>query len=140
MTVIVDTSVLSLAFRRPDTDDRSPIVDEFVDLVKRGKVAIVGPVRQEILTGIRSAAQFERLRGKLSAFPDLPVGTQDYEQAARFSNVCRANGVQGSNTDFLLCAVGFLRGLPIFTTDKDFDSYRRHLKIRLHKVPMRNHG
>jgi hypothetical protein len=61
---------------------------------------MIGPVRQEILSGIRDLAQFNLLRDALRAFPDLPLNADDYEQAAAFFNRCRSLGVQGTHIDF----------------------------------------
>ena len=41
----------------------------------------------------------------------------DYALAGQFFNTCRANGVQGSNTDFLICAASVNHDLPILTLD-----------------------
>jgi predicted nucleic acid-binding protein len=131
MKVLVDTSVWSLAFRR-----RSPghaAVDELRRLAAAGRAAIVGPIRQEVLSGIREPSTFERLRDRLRAFPDEPMPPEVYERAAEFFNVCRKKGVQGSNTDFLLCAVSAHHGMKILTTDDDFARYARHLPIALHR-------
>jgi predicted nucleic acid-binding protein len=57
---------------------------------------------------------------------------QDYEKAAEVFNTCRANGVQGSNTDFLICAVSINHQLPIFSVDNDFLSYQKHLPVLFH--------
>ncbi|MBV8201991.1 MAG: PIN domain nuclease, partial [Acidobacteria bacterium] len=66
------------------------------------------------------------------AFPDLAVTTADHESAAQLFNRCRARGVQGSNTDFLICAVAERLGMPIFSTDDDFASFAPILPIELH--------
>ncbi len=95
---------------------------------------MMGAVRQELLSGIRENAQFVRLRNHLRAFPDLVLTHEDHEEAAAFFNVCRAKGIQGSNTDFLLCAGAARRDLSIFTTDQDFVRYASVLPIRLHAV------
>ncbi|MGG6264696.1 hypothetical protein ACQ4M3_14865 [Leptolyngbya sp. AN03gr2] len=55
----------------------------------------------------------------------------DYETAAEFFNLCRRNGVQGSNTDFLICAVAYRRNDSIFTTDQDFTAFQAYLPILL---------
>ena len=68
----------------------------------------------------------------LRAFPDLEISRDDYEQAAAFHNVCRAKGIQGSNTDFLICAIASRNGFSIFTTDEDFTHFARLLPIALH--------
>jgi len=67
----------------------------------------------------------------LRAFPDLELGTDDYELAAEWFNLCRGRGVQGADTDFLICAVATRRGYPILTADKDFMSFKRFLPIAL---------
>ncbi len=131
MNVLVDTSVWSRALRRsqPQTD---AYTRELADLIREGRAVIIGPVRQELLSGVRSPAQFNLLRNNLRAFPDLSVATPDYEEAAVFFSRCRAQGIQGSNTDFLICAVASRRAMSIFTTDKDFEAFARLLRISLH--------
>src|SRR5262245_51405008 len=104
MMVLVDTPIWSLAYRRT-----LRIVDRWtialVDLINQERAVLIGPVRQEVLSGLRESAQFERLRRILRAFPDLPIEEADYEEAAIFYNRCRTRGIQGSSTDFLICAV-----------------------------------
>jgi predicted nucleic acid-binding protein len=132
MKVLVDTSVWSLALRR-----RAPAhaaVDELRRLVAQGRAGIVGPVRQELLSGIRDRAAFERLRDHLRAFPDEPITSVDYERAADCLNLCRAKGVQGSNISFLICAVAERAKFPILTTDGDFAKFSRVLPVRLHAL------
>lgn len=135
MKVLVDTSVWSLALRR--RAPAHPAVDELRRLVTQGRAAIVGPIRQEVLSGIRDRAVFERLRDHLRAFPDEPMTSVDYERAADCFNVCRAKGIQGSNTDFLLCAVAERFKFPILTTDDDFVTFGRVLPLRLHALQAR---
>ena len=131
MNVLVDSSVWSLALRRNTTNDALSIVNVLRDLIADGRVVLLGAIRQEVLSGIRYKEQFARLREYLRAFPDLELTTEDYELAAEFFNTCRSNGVQGSNTDFLLCAVAHRRGYSIFTTDKDFENFRSHIPVVL---------
>src|SRR5947209_7155487 len=132
MIALIDTSVWSLAFRRAK-QARSPEAIELAELITEGLAAIIGPIRQELLSGVKSHRQFETLRDHLRAFPDVALTTEDHELAAQFFNRCRARGVQGSNTDFLLCAVAAGRGHSIFTTDTDFTSFARLLPITLHR-------
>ena len=135
MRVLVDTSIWSLALRRsvPTAAEDRSLIDELNGLIDDVRVAMIGPIRQELLSGIPSQAQFEALKEKLQAFEDLPLGRCDYERAAGFYNTCRRRGVQGSQTDLLICAVGAGMGIPIFTSDKDFVLYARHLPVSLHR-------
>lgn len=131
MTVLVDTAVWSLALRRA-RGPSSPEAQELAELIREGRAAIIGPVRQELLSGIRSKEQFEAVRDRLRAFPDMRLATADFETAAEFFNQCRGQGVQGSNTDFLICAVAARRKLAILTTDRDFMGYSKVLPLVLH--------
>jgi predicted nucleic acid-binding protein len=132
VNVIVDTSVWSLALRRAKrVNDCAP--RELAELIQEGRVVMLGPVRQELLSGMKDLAQFELLREHLRAFPDLPLDTADYEAAASAFNRCRERGVQGSNTDFLICAAATHRELAIFTTDGGFKHYARVLRLKLHE-------
>jgi len=133
MKVIVDTSVWSLALRRDKQDPPAP-VQELRHLIYDHRVQMIGPIRQELLSGIRSESQFEKLRKHLESFPDLPILTKDYVTAAHFFNRCRSKGIQGSNTDFLICAVAVRNKFAIYTTDKDFELFSKHIQIVLHKT------
>jgi predicted nucleic acid-binding protein len=132
MKVIVDTSVWSLALRR-DKDDFPAPVQELRHIIHDHRVQMMGPIRQEILSGIRSKDQFKKLRKHLESFPDLPILTEDYVTAAQFFNHCRSKGIQGSNTDFLICAVAVRNKFSIYTMDKDFEMFSKYIQIVLHK-------
>src|SRR6185503_6250020 len=131
MNVLVDTSVWSHALRRARPGPAN-VVQELTELVHEGRVVIMGSIRQELLSGLKDERQFQHLREHLRAFPDLPVDSTDYEEAARWFNRCRAKGIQGSNTDFVMCAVAMRADLTIFTTDDDFDAFRRVIPVRMH--------
>ncbi len=107
---------------------------EMAKLVSHGVVEIIGPIRQELLSGIRERAQFEAVRDHLRRFVDIPIQLEDYEEAASYYNRCRARGIQGSSTDFLICALAVRHELAIFTDDRDFDNYKTILPIRLYGV------
>ena len=70
MSVLVDSSVWSLAFRRKTV--KSPEAIVLADLVARGEARIIGAVRQEVLTGIRDTVQFTRIRQRGHVCPVGP--------------------------------------------------------------------
>ena len=131
MNIIIDTSVWSLALRRQRSSANAQ-TRELAELVREGRATMLGPVRQELLSGVRGGQQFETLRSSLRAFPDILLEAEDYEEAASFFSRCRASGIQGSNTDFLICATAARRGFGILTTDADFAHFARVLPIELH--------
>jgi predicted nucleic acid-binding protein len=132
--VLVDTPVWSLSLRRR-VADLSPserrVTQNLYDLVQRQRVRLLGPTRQEVLSGIREESQFSRIRDHLRDFPDVKVDAGDYEEAARASNQCRRSGIAGSPVDLLMCAIALRYGWQIFTTDRDFAHYAAVLPIQL---------
>ncbi len=137
MNVLIDTSVWSLALRRKQeslsTNERF-LVAELSELIREGRARMIGLVRQELLSGIKAAEQYEKLRLHLRSFPDEVVDTSDYEEAAKAGNRCRAKGVVVSIVDILLCAVANKRLWTIFTTDPDFSNYAKVLPLRIHAL------
>jgi predicted nucleic acid-binding protein len=133
MSVLIDTSVWSLALRR-NTPRQNPEAEELRRLISIHETEIIGPIRQEVLSGICDRAQFNRVETHLASFPDIPLLAEDYVTAAKFYNLCRSKGIQGSNTDFLICAAAVRRDIAIFTTDKDFLRFAKCLPIALHEI------
>jgi predicted nucleic acid-binding protein len=122
-----------LALRRSN-GLRNPAAEELRRLISAHVADIIGPIRQELLSGVQDPAQFTRLETHLVPFLDLPLLPEDYVTAAKFFNLCRSKGIQGSNTDFLICAVAVRHDLAIFTTDGDFRQFARCLPIVLHEI------
>lgn len=134
MKVLVDTSVWSLALRRK-RGDLSPsergVTLLLSELIQAGEALLIGPIRQEILSGIGDAKTFESLRQYLRYFDDEALTADDYEEAAHCYNRCKAAGIAGSGVDMLLCAVAARLDVPILTTDADFYRYAKPLRLRV---------
>ncbi len=141
MEVLVDTSIWSLVLRRPKgriRDVERSLTALLSDLVRDNRVRLIGPIRQELLSGIREPAQHEHVRTYLRAFADEPISTADYEQAAQCSNRCRSRGISGSSVDFLICSVALARKWQIFTTDRDFLTYSKTIPIATYPLTVRS--
>lgn len=71
MKVLVDTSVWSLALRKGEKNEtESGIVELLAELIRDTNVVIIGPIRQEILSGISQRNRFNDLKNKLSIFKE----------------------------------------------------------------------
>jgi len=127
--VLVDTCVWSKALRYKASD--KDITNKLNELITNGNLVIIGPIRQELLSGISETAQFNKLKERLSPFEDIPLKSEHFLKAAEFCNICRKKGIQGSSIDFLICAVASLDKFVVFTTDKDFEHYAEYLPIKL---------
>ena len=133
MKVLVDTPIWSYSLRKHDKKNYAEI-NELASLIQYQRALIIGPIRQEILSGYSDLRNFEKLKEKLSYFENTPIVDSDYELAAEFCNRCRQKGIQGSHIDFLICAVANRSEVPIFTTDQDFFHFRNIIAIKLHKA------
>jgi predicted nucleic acid-binding protein len=133
--ILIDTPIWSLALRRRTHDldrDEGRDVAEWEHLVRAGSAGLLGPIRQELLSGVRDTQSWERLRVALRPFPDLPITTEDYERAAHFFNLCRRRGIAGSAVHLLICAVSFRLSAPVYTRDADFRRSAAVLNVDLH--------
>ena len=121
MKVLVDTCAWSLLLRRKSksamSEDEKLMVASLIDTIQDGRVAILGPIRQEVLSGVTEASQFEKLRSALEAFPDEQLTTTHYEEAARLFNLFRGHGVECGSTYVLICAVAVRMRWAILTSD-----------------------
>ena len=97
-------------------------------------VTLLGPIRQEILSGIRSEAQYEKLRDYLRSFPDEPLSVNDYESAARLSNSLLSHGETPTSVDALIASITLSRQWQLFTTDAAFTRWAKMLPLRLYAV------
>jgi hypothetical protein len=128
--VLVDTPIWSYALRIRKKEYQHEI-EQLESLIKDQRALIIGPIRQEILSGYSDFNKFKKIKEKLSYFENAPIQDSDYESAAEMCNQCRNKGIQGSHIDFLICAVANRMDVPIFTTDKDFFHYKKILSIKL---------
>ena len=121
MKLLVDTSTWSLVLRRRGSATLNPRERQLAALleesIRDGRVVMIGPIRQELLSGIREQAQFDRLKTALRAFKDETVETADYEHAPGLYNLCRSHGVECGPVDILICAVAERRKWQVLSND-----------------------
>src|SRR5713226_5207851 len=112
MRVLVDTVIWSIVFRRRATDLSAAdelVRNKLLALFHEGRAGMIGPVRQELLTGIRNEKHFLGLRQDLRSVPDEPLAGEDFEYAAEISNRCRQSGLAATPIDALLCSIAVRR-------------------------------
>lgn len=131
MKILVDTCVWSAVLRHENPDIKT--TERLKDFITDGLVTIIGPIRQELLSGISSIELFNSLKESLDPFEDINLKTMHFVRAAEFSNTCRNQRIQGSTIDYLICSVAHLENLIIYTTDKDFENYKKFLPIKILK-------
>ena len=121
MNLVVDTSVWSLILRRPQVEVDNSFVQAFRrHLTAEDGLFLIGNILQELLGGLRSQSQFQRLKRSLEPFPLLVPNRTTYIEAARLRTAFRGKGVQTGPVDCLIAAVCIEQGFPLLTADRDF--------------------
>jgi hypothetical protein len=131
MTMLVDTSVWSLAFRR-DAPDSGPAVLALRAAIDGGDAIVTtGLVLQELLQGFAGPRARKDIVQRFAALPLLVPDRQDHIDAAEIRNVCRRAGVQIGTIDALLGELCIRHDLTLLTTDSDFTLAARHCPLRV---------
>lgn len=131
MSLLVDTSVWSLALRR-DAEQTTPEVATLRHaLLGADQVFTTGLVLQELLQGFAGPKARAQLVERLSALAFLQPGREDHIEAAEVRNSCRRRGVQVGTIDALLIQLCRRHDLVLLTTDQDFHAAARHVEFRL---------
>ena len=133
MKLLVDTFVWSLALRRKNALSLSPdeqrLKAQLVQAIQDGRVAMLGLLRQELLSGIKEKAQFDRLKAALDPYLDEPINTADHEYAARVYNECRNQGVEPGTVDILICSVAVRRGWEVLSSDGGLNRWDVEVRV-----------
>lgn len=131
MRILVDTSIWSLALRRP-----SGVVNPEATLLKRiieqgEDIYLLGIILQEVLQGIRKPNDFVALKEYFKAFPLIDLAREDYIRAAELKNHLVRKGKQGNTIDVLIASAAISRHCHLFTADKHFTHIAEHSELKL---------
>ena len=134
--ILLDTSVLSLAFRRQRGVEAEPTVVRVLRqmVLEDIPLTVPGIVLQELLSGVRSTGQFSRLERLVEGFPILLAERAHHVAAARIFNVCRRKGISPSAIDCLIAALAISSEAPLLTVDEDFQKMASHCHLRLLEI------
>jgi predicted nucleic acid-binding protein len=98
LSLFVDTSVWSLAFRR-DVPPQSAQVRALKSAINAGEPLLTtGLVLQELLQGFSGPRAQAQILDRFSAVPLLVPDREDHIRAAALRNTCRRAGVQVGTT------------------------------------------
>jgi predicted nucleic acid-binding protein len=131
VTLLVDTSVWSLALRR-DVSSAEAEVDLLKDALMGDDVVVTtGLVLQELLQGFSGPKSRPQIIERFAALPLLQPDREDHVAAADLRNTCRRAGVQVGTIDALLAQLCIRHALTLLTTDNDFKLAARHCALRV---------
>jgi len=131
LTLFVDTSVWSLAFRRDALSDAPEVRVLRHALESDETIVTTGLILQELLQGFAGPRASKNIIDRFTALPLLTPDRQDHIDAAELRNRCRRGGVQIGTIDALLAQLCIRHGLTLLTTDKDFVQAAAHCPLRV---------
>ena len=129
MSVLVDTSVWSIALRR-DRPAPGRETEALRAVIERGDVCLLGIILQEVLQGFPSLDRTQRLVEHLAPFPLLSMHRGDFVYAAEIRNRCRAKGLAISTVDAQIAAAAINHRCALLTLDGDLAGVARHFPLR----------
>ncbi len=129
--VVIDTSAWIFALRRPP---HMTVLQRVDALLAEGRVALVPPVRTELLGGTRSPAEWERLRTRLGGLPMIPVLDEDWEQVAAWAFQLRRRGLTVPTVDLLIAAPAHRAKAILLHADADFDRAAPELGLKVESL------
>jgi predicted nucleic acid-binding protein len=131
MTLLVDTSVWSLALRR-DQASAVPQVSALRDALEGDEIVVTtGLVLQELLQGFAGPRARKDIIERFAALPLLGPDRQDHIDAAQLRNSCRRAGIQVGTIDALLAQLCIRHDLTLLTTDNDFVHAASHCALKV---------
>ena len=131
MTLFVDTSVWSLAFRR-DQASAAPEVRLLRHALEGGgTIVVTGFVLQELLQGFAGPRARKEIIDRFTALPLLTPDRQDHIDAADLRNRCRRAGLQLGTIDAVIAQLCMRHQLQLLTTDNDFVLAARYCTLQV---------
>lgn len=131
MTLLVDTSVWSLALRR-DVIATEPEVDVLKAALAGSDVVVTtGLVLQELLQGFAGPKSRTQIIESFASLPLIQPDREDHIAAADLRNACRKAGVQVGTVDALIAQLCIRHEITLLSTDKDFANAAQHSKLKL---------
>ena len=135
MSLFVDTSVWSLAFRRDAPGDTPEPGRLREALASREAVYTTGIVLQELLQGFRGPTARDAILERFASLPMIVPDRDDHVAAADIRNTCRRHGVQLGTIDALLARLCLHHDLELLSADGDFLHAARHTPLRIWRPP-----
>jgi predicted nucleic acid-binding protein len=131
VTLLVDTSVWSLALRR-DVEAEEPEVQTLKEaLAGADAVVTTGLVLQELLQGFSGAKASEQIVERFSALALIQPDREDHVAAAALRNSCRRAGVQIGTVDALIAQLCIRHEIVLLSTDQDFAHASKHCRLKV---------
>ena len=123
--IIVDTSIWIEYFNR-----KTNIVNFIEERIMEDCLFMTGPIVSELLQGVKTEQEYEKLKNSIDAIPYLETTLEDWKEAGNISNKLRKKGITIPLTDIIISAVAISNNAKVYSLDKHFKEIPR---VKLYK-------
>ena len=113
--IIVDTSIWIEYFNR-----KTNIVNFIEERIMEDCLFMTGPIVSELLQGVKTEQEYEKLKNSIDAIPYLETTLEDWKEAGNISNKLRKKGITIPLTDIIISAVAISNNAKVYSLDKHF--------------------
>ena len=121
--LLIDTSAWIDFFR----GKQSAVTDAVQLALQLGIARLCGPVKAELLQGVKTKKEKQQLGVMFEAIENLPTHELDWEVAGNTLQALRESGITLPLTDALIAAIAIRHNAQVLTLDHHFS----HLKVQL---------
>jgi predicted nucleic acid-binding protein len=130
--ILVDSSVWIDYFNRPRGGDSVQVraLDRLIEF--NMDLALCGPVRMEVLQGVRFAEQLPQIEQAWSPLLHYPTEEHHFDQSAALYRSLRQRGITiRRSMDCLIASLALDHGLLLLAQDRDFRLMAQYCPLRL---------
>ncbi len=113
--MLIDTSIWIEYFK-----ENEKIIKVIEKGLMENNVFIAGPVVAELLQGVKSESEFQKLANCIDAVPFIDNSMKDWKTAGEISFKLRRNGITIPLTDIIISALAINNNLLVYTRDEHF--------------------
>ena len=114
--VLVDTCIWAPFFSRPHSAEKIA-VDVLLD---DNRVALIGPILAEVLSGFRREPEADWVASRLKGIHYIELIWEDWRESARLSRRLAAQGHELPLTDLVIASVALRTGYCVYSSDPHF--------------------
>lgn len=129
MATLVDTSAVAVLVRRRRPAELEPLAQAARRELAAGRAILSVITLAELLVGARDTKRRIRLQKLLESFAVTPVDEELAHLAGRLGSYARRRGALIPLPDLLIAATAVRLGIPVLTSDGDFDRGRQEAMI-----------
>ncbi len=101
------------------------------ELLQEDRAAVTSPILFELLQGVHSGEEFDRLRDHLLSLHQFPVTASDWLKAAQWAQRLRRAGVTAKTVDLLIAYKAMRHRCVLLHADQDFDRIARKVSLKV---------